>query len=272
MNGSGASDLMRHARTVLLDALDALEKHRDALILIGAQAIYLHTDAARVALPELTKDSDLAIDRRKLADDPLLERAMMDADFEPIGDAGRWRGAFGVPVDLMIPESMSDGGGRRGGRMAPHSKRATRKATGLEAAIVDNAPMTIAALDPMDRRRIEIKVAGPAALLIAKMHKLGDREVDEPERMRDKDAHDVYRLLVALETQVFVNSLERLRLDDLAGDATKQGLGFFEQLFATGPEAVGCVMAGRAEELLGDPETVAAATAALAADLVNALH
>jgi hypothetical protein len=29
------------ARRVLLDALDALEDHRDGLVLVGAQAIYL---------------------------------------------------------------------------------------------------------------------------------------------------------------------------------------------------------------------------------------
>jgi hypothetical protein len=31
------------ARRTLLDALDALESHRDSLVLIGAQAVYLHT-------------------------------------------------------------------------------------------------------------------------------------------------------------------------------------------------------------------------------------
>jgi len=83
MNGPGAFDLMSHARTVLLDALEALDEHRGALILIGAQAIYLHTDDAQVALPALTKDSDLAIDRRQLAAEPLLEHAMSAGGFEP---------------------------------------------------------------------------------------------------------------------------------------------------------------------------------------------
>jgi len=30
------------ARRTLLDALDALQSHRDSLVLIGAQAVYLH--------------------------------------------------------------------------------------------------------------------------------------------------------------------------------------------------------------------------------------
>jgi hypothetical protein len=47
---------------VLLDALEALAAHRDALVVVGAQAIYLHTGEADVALAEATKDSHLAID------------------------------------------------------------------------------------------------------------------------------------------------------------------------------------------------------------------
>lgn len=35
------------ARAVLLDALEALGPQRDAVIVVGAQAIYLHTGVAR---------------------------------------------------------------------------------------------------------------------------------------------------------------------------------------------------------------------------------
>ena len=142
----------RKTRRVLLDALEALEDQHEALVLIGAQAIYLRTGGAFVALPEATKDSDLAVDRRRLADEPLLEEAMARAGFVPGKDPGSWYGAMGVPVDLMIPESMSDPGERRGGRLPPHSRRATRRAAGLEAAMVDHAPMEIQALEATDDR------------------------------------------------------------------------------------------------------------------------
>jgi hypothetical protein len=68
MNPPGASDLLVQARSALLDALEALREHRDAIVLIGAQAIYLHTGRADIALAEATKDSDLALDMRNLAD------------------------------------------------------------------------------------------------------------------------------------------------------------------------------------------------------------
>jgi hypothetical protein len=70
MSPSGDDDLMVIARRVLLDALDAPSDDRDAQVLIGAQAIYLHTRATAVALRETTKDSDLALDRRRLSDHP----------------------------------------------------------------------------------------------------------------------------------------------------------------------------------------------------------
>ena len=271
MSLPGGSDLLVVARSVLLDALEALETHLDALVLIGAQAVYFHTGGAPVALPAATKDSDLAIDRRRLADEPLLEQAMIRAGFEPGRDPGSWHGAMGVPVDLMIPESMSDPGGRRGGRIPPHSRRATRRATGLEAAIVDNAPMEIAALDATDDRAFTIAVAGPAALIVAKMHKLGDRDEQDPARLNDKDAHDIYRLLVGVSTPDLSRALETLLGSELAANATRVALDHFVDLFAAGPEALGCQMAGRAEELVGNPATVASSTAELARDLARAV-
>lgn len=269
MSLPGDSDLMVLARRVLLDALAALYDQRDALVLIGAQAIYLHTGAVPTALPATTKDSDLAIDRRRLSDDPLIEDAMSRAGFELGTDPGSWLGSMGVPVDLMVPESMSDPGGRRGGRVPPHSKRATRRASGLEAAIVDHAPAALAALDPADGRSFTIEVAGPAALLVSKLHKLGDRDQHGPARLNDKDAHDVYRLLVAVDTEDLARALRMLLSSDLAAKPTQVALVYFNDLFADGPDALGSHMAGRAEELLGDPATVAQSVAALASDLAR---
>lgn len=43
MSAHGDADLLVAARRALLDTLEALRAHQDALVLIGAQAIYLHT-------------------------------------------------------------------------------------------------------------------------------------------------------------------------------------------------------------------------------------
>jgi hypothetical protein len=273
MSQPGAADILVAARRALLDALDALAKHRSALVLVGAQAIYLHTGNAPVALAESTKDSDIAINPHQLGADPLLEEAMRRAGFTQNAldsQPGSWLSFDGVPVDLMVPEQLAGAGSRRSGRIAPHGDRATRRATGLEAAVIDHGPMMISALDPHDTRAIEMNVAGPAALLVAKLHKLGERQ-SAPRRLLDKDAHDAYRLLVATESAPMAATLRQLRENELCDRVTNQALMYLDQLFAAGPEALGATMAGRAEELVGDPATVSASAAVLAAELLALL-
>ena len=46
-----AAQLYFVARSALLDALEALHEQRDAVILVGAQAIYIHTGDADIAVP-----------------------------------------------------------------------------------------------------------------------------------------------------------------------------------------------------------------------------
>lgn len=273
MSPSGAADLLVASRAALLDALEALAEQRNALVLIGAQAIYLHTGAVVVGLAASTKDSDLVLDTRRLADTPMIDDAMWQAGFRRdlvAPQPGAWLSTSGVPVDLMVPEALAGSPGRRGVDIPPHSRYAARRAVGLEAAVVDHAPMAIAALDSTDARSCTIEVAGPAALLVAKLHKLGERR-HHPDRLLDKDAHDIYRLLVATDTHVLARRLVQLRVDDLAGDVTGVAMRYFEELFAVGPAGVGSVMAGRAEQLVGDPDVISAAVSALADDLVQAM-
>ena len=116
MKTPGAADILIAARRVLFDAMDALHEQRSAVVLVGAQAICLHTGRARVALAESTKDSDIAIDPRTLHDDPLLEDAMRRAGFthDPsTTQPGSWLSRHGVPVDLMDPEQPAGAGGSR---------------------------------------------------------------------------------------------------------------------------------------------------------------
>jgi hypothetical protein len=274
MSPAGDAELLVAARSALLDALAALAAHREALVLIGAQAIYLHTDAAAVALAETTKDSDLAVDPRELHDAPLLDDVMQEAGFSldtTHPQAGSWISPAGIPVDLMVPTALAGDRGRRGARIPPHSIHATRRTNGLEAAVVDHAPMTIAALDPTDPRQATINVAGPAALLISKLHKLGERSND-PGRLLDKDAHDIYRLLVTTDLRQLAARLDALARDELASDATRRAVTYLRDLFASTGDRLGASMAGRAEEIVGDPAVVTTSVTALADDLLNAFQ
>lgn len=169
----------------------------------------------------------------------------------------------------MVPEKLAGSGSRRGVRIPPHDKHSARRAAGLEAAIIDQSPMRVQSLDG-DGRSAVINVAGPAALLVAKLHKLGER-VDSPDRLSDKDAHDIYRLLVATETSELAETIRQLLAEDLSQRATTRALEFVQQLFAAGPDALGSTMAGRAEEGVGQPDTVSASVSFLAQDLLSAL-
>lgn|GEM_PF-6189066 len=83
-----------------------------------------------------------------------------------------------------------------------HGKRAARKTRGLEPALVDNDVMVIEALDPADGRVAKLRVAGVAALLIAKAHKIGDRiESGRPDRLNDKD-WPIHHVAVGLKAEL----------------------------------------------------------------------
>jgi hypothetical protein len=254
----------------------ALDAHREAVIVIGAQAIYLRTAGTPVALAEATKDSDLALDPRRLDDDPRIEESMSRGGFyrnSVDGQPGAWLNPEGIPVDLMVPETLAGPGSKntRGARIPPHDRRAARRARGLEAAIVDNSIMEVAALDAADPRTYRVRVAGPAALLVAKLHKIAER-VTAPHRLNDKDAHDIYRILIDVDTADLASAFKILCSDPVSSETTNQAVEYLADLFAVGPVALGATMAGRAEEGIGEPETVALSSSLLAADLVQALE
>lgn len=69
MIGQSASPEYIAARTALLDVLEVLEQHRNALILIGAQAVYHHAPVGW-SVPSYTTDADIALDPDLLATAP----------------------------------------------------------------------------------------------------------------------------------------------------------------------------------------------------------
>lgn len=105
---------------------------------------------------------------------------------------------------------------------------------------------------------------------MTKLHKLGDR-LAQPNRLNDKDAHDVYRILVAVPTAGLAARVDGLSADPVSSAATAIGVERLRTLFAS-PDGIGSQMAARAAGPLADPETIAAATAALADDLLRAVR
>lgn len=242
--GSAADPGYVAARRVLLDALVALQSQTSAVIVAGAQAIYLRTGYGDLAVAPYTTDGDLAIDPTRLDDDPRLEAAMRAAGFElSLVDGhvepGIWittavveNTEVTIPVDLIVPEGAAPPGGRRGARLGVHGRRAARRASGLEAALVDHASMQIAALDPNDTRVVHAEVAGEAALLVAKAHKIHDRQQrGRADRVDDKDAADVVRLMQTTDPATIGSTLAVLTADPVAGSASTDALTFLDELF-----------------------------------------
>jgi hypothetical protein len=255
------------ARRILLDALSSLSVHSDALVLVGAQAIYLHVGAGELAVAPYRTDGDLVIQPRELPDSPRLEEALADGGFTRTDQPGIWT-RDDVELDLLVPAAVG-GPGRRGARLGVHGNRAARKARGLEGALIDKSPMEIGALDD-DARRFKISVAGPAALLVSKLHKIADR-TDQADRLGDKDALDVLRLLQGIGTQELADSLQRLLAQEVSGEVTRQALDLLLRLFGA-EDGTGVEMAVRATEGLEDPATIRSSCTVLAAELLEAVR
>lgn len=256
------------ARKVLLDALEVLEPHLEALVLVGAQAIYLHTGEGELALAPYTTDTDLAVAPEDLGECPSINELLSRAGFTRTDQPGSWRSPDLVIVDLMVPEAIG-GPGSRAARLPSQGKHTARKAKGLEAALVDRRKMGVGALDQNDSRCFDIWVAGPAALLVAKLHKIGER-AGKAGRQVDKDAHDVLRLLQRVPTGDLATSILRLRGEPISARVTSEALELLRQLFGTA-DAPGSQMAARATEGLADLATIRHSCAALASDLLSAI-
>lgn len=272
------------ARRVLLDALEALGEQRRSVVVAGAQAIYLRAGPGSLPVAEFTSDGDLAVDPQLLADEPTLARLLEAKGFalqvlQGAPEPGIWVAPavvngkeVGIPVDLIVPTGVAPPGGSRGTRLGAHGKRAARKAVGLEAALVDNETRHVEALDPEDGRAIEVRVAGPAALLVAKVHKIADRvKSGREDRLDDKDASDVLRLMQRFPPEQIGPVLEGLLLDPVAGKPTKEALEEFQELFGT-PRGAGIWMASEALRTAMPVERIRGLSLAYAAGLAEHLE
>jgi hypothetical protein len=223
------------ARAVLLDALHALGMQRDAVILVGAQAIYLHTGDAELATAPMTTDADLTIDVERVAAVPELATAMRAGGFEPGDQPGSWKGRFGVLVDLMtVPhQSGRSSPSARGARIPSHAPNVARITAGLEAALIDHEEHEIVALDQGDPRTFMLQVAGPAALLVAKLIKLAERCAEEDagrkSRIDMKDALDVFRLLRGVDLETLASGFGSHARDRYARPVAERALAFLRE-------------------------------------------
>lgn len=275
---SGVDELYLVARKVLLDALAALGPHRDAVVLVGAQAVYLRVGEANLAVAPYTTDGDLAIDPALLAEIPPLEQSLLEAGFflrkrDSVGEWATRKPTKANPdtevvIDLLVPASVSPGEGRRAASLHGHDKKAARIVHGLEGALIDADVMVLGSLESSDERTFDLRVAGPAALLVAKVHKINERSGSP--RQKDKDALDVLRLLRGVETADLATRYQRLLADGRSAEVAASARELFRQQFAL-PTGEGIAMAVRSVGVLADAAEIAASCEILANELLDAL-
>ena len=281
MAGIENASLYVAARRVLLDALDALAGHRKAVILAGAQAIYVRTGNSDLdaSVAPFTTDADLALDPRTLGPIPELKAAMESAGFWLSAEPGIWNTLvsvdgkeMAVPVDLLVPEALA-GRGRRSAQLPAHGPNAARRTPGLEAAVADHSDVLITSLEPdTDPRALLVPVAGVAALFVAKAHKLYERFSDatggKPTRLKPKDASDIIRLMQAEPAERVGRRLREIAADEMAGESIREGVHRLRHLFGR-PRAVGVDLAVQALWGALPEDAVRALAVAYTAELRN---
>lgn len=145
------------------------------------------------------------------------------------------------------------------------------KVRGLEGALVSHSRKTVASLAPNAHRACILNVAGPAALLLAKVHKIGER-IEDPDARRHtplgKDAFDIHRILRPIETVDLASELKHLRLRRLSSHVTTEALSMFRRLFST-TSGMGTEFVVRTVGDLEDPDFIAASSVALSQDLLE---
>ncbi len=243
-------------RRVLMDTLETLGSHRRAVILVGAQAVYLRTQHVRLPASIFTRDADLGIDPARLDAAPELVTLLASAAIEPHPNGQP--GAFirhislsdgrdvGIEIDLMVAAAVAPGAAsRRSVTLPDHGKMAFRRTPGLEASLVDSHHMTIRGVGD-DPRSFDILVAGIPALMIAKAYKLMDRiNRDDVEA---KDAGDVYRMALAIRRSELTevrDTFRRLSSHPVIGEPTTTGISHLRALFGR-PRSSGVLLAQQA--------------------------
>jgi hypothetical protein len=234
--------------------------------------VYLHAGEGTLAVPPMTTDGDLALNTQRLAGRPEIAQTLIAAGFAPGPNPGHWLGSEDVAIDIMVVpyQAGTTSKSARSARIPPHAKSVGRIAPGLEPALIDNSIHLISALQDSDPRSNKLRVANPAALIVAKTIKIAEREEDarrQPERLKAKDALDAFRLLQAIETDELAAGFHSHQAEPEAARVSTLAVEFLTAE-GTRPDRLMPRLATNAA--FGDP-TIAPAFAVLAQQLIAAL-
>lgn len=218
------------ARRALLDVLEILERQRQSLVLVGAQAVYLRAPAEDGERASFTTDGDLAINPELLADEPDIGEVLISAGYERGPNPGAFIAPSGIEIDLMVPDGALPPSTRRSVNLEGQSIFTARRTPGLELALFDADPVSIRALEISDTREIVVRVAGGAALAVAKLIKLEERLASQRrDRVISKDAGDLLRLLRYCDAVAIGRRLAELASQEPAATVIERATAFLQR-------------------------------------------
>ncbi|MDR0435357.1 MAG: hypothetical protein LBH11_01095 [Propionibacteriaceae bacterium] len=238
------------SRRLLIAALHALAEFSDALTVVGAHATHLRIQQVVPTLGmQDTRDADTAVTPELVAPNPKFFDELAAIGVVPaLADRPGIYGLISeahlayedrVTIDLIAPDAYA-GAGRRSARIPGQDKSVTRS-RGMELAVWDRDLMSIATFDE-PQQIVEAWVAGPAALLIAKAHKVHDRWLEEQQgkkdRLRMKDSGDIALLMLTHDPVV---AAQTMQLASVAHpeitSAVTCGIGYLISMYAD-PESI----------------------------------
>lgn len=233
------------SRDVLLKVLGGLNGQQESLVVVGAHAVIERTLELESRFQAAsTRDSDVGIIPSLLQDVPNLETTMAELGFERAHPdrPGIWGLTserdvpFGerLTIDLIAPEALAGGKSRRSANVGVHGKSVTR-AAGLELAAIDRDLLLVRTFG--NEPPVEAYVAGSAALICAKTHKLHDRFRDadngRDHRLRPKDANDVWRLMATSDPVAAAEQFQRGLADPTICSAVEHAYAALREMTLT---------------------------------------
>ena len=235
----------------------------------------MHTEGEddSFAISPFTYDADFALDPELLEGSPAIVEVMSRAGFRLGDQPGLYSREGRSQVDLLVPEAVG-GPGRRAARLGAHGNRAAMKVRGLEGALVSHKVRKITSLVPGADRSCFLKVAGPAALLVSKVHKVWERLEDGDVRRQEqlpKDAFDIYRLLLAIDTAELTSEFGLLQSHEISSRVTSGALSTFESLFGSRSDMGTRLLVRSVGALEEDPAFIIESSIALSRDLLEAI-
>lgn len=239
------------SRRLLITTIVALGEHANAMTVVGAHAVHVWVQKKWGPVDmESTRDGDLAVNPVLIAEDPKIMEIMAEIGLEParperpgiygyVNERGlSWERR--TTVDLLVPETYAGSKGRSA--RIPGQKSATTRAYGLELAIHDRTLIRISTTDGEPEISVEVNVAGPAALLIAKAHKVSERLADvdkRPDRLRPKDSGDIALLMMVTDGAEMATTMTRhlAETPEIRG-VVQDGAQYLVDMYSTGNDTI----------------------------------